>query len=82
MLFEGSIQHAEMVKSVLNKYERSTQQLVCLEKCSILYGKNCSDDNKYAIKSLLGYETVSFEDNKYLELPMPEGGLDENGNFQ
>jgi hypothetical protein len=80
MFFEGSAQQASVVKTVLDKYERGTGQLVSLGKCSILYGHSCEVEAQESIKQILGYETSHFED-KYLGLPVPEGRL-KNGKFQ
>jgi hypothetical protein len=38
LLFEGSVEQASIVKSILDKYELGTGQLVSLEKCSIMCG--------------------------------------------
>jgi hypothetical protein len=80
MFFEGSAQQASVVKTVLDKYERGTGQLVSLGKCSIVYGHSCELEAQESIKQILGYETSHFED-KYLGLPVPEGRL-KNGKFQ
>jgi hypothetical protein len=42
LFFEASAEQALIVKSVLDRYERSTGQLVSLGKCSILYGDQCT----------------------------------------
>jgi hypothetical protein len=70
MFFQGSVEQASVVKSILNSYEKSTGQLVSLGKCSIMYGDGCPDDVQQDIKNILQYETVSFEE-KYLGLPTP-----------
>jgi hypothetical protein len=81
MFFDGSVQQATVVnKTVLDKYERGTVQLVSLGKCSILYGHSCEVEAQDSIKQLLGYKTSHFEDN-YLGLPVPEG-IPKNGKFQ
>jgi hypothetical protein len=36
LFFEGTTQQAGVVKSILDRYEKSTGQLVSLGKCSIL----------------------------------------------
>jgi hypothetical protein len=79
MFFEGSVQQGTVVKSILDRYERGTGQLVSLGKCSILYGHSCDVGAQDSLKLLLGYETSSFEE-KYLGLPVPEGRL-KNGKF-
>jgi hypothetical protein len=74
LFFEGSISQANVVKSILDRYERSTGQMVSLGKCSILYGDQCATDIRGEIKDILKYETICFEE-KYLGLPVPEGKL-------
>jgi ribonuclease HI len=80
MFFQGSVEQASVVKSILNSYEKSTGQLVSLGKCSIMYGDGCPDDVQQDIKNILQYETVSFEE-KYLGLPIPEGCM-RSGKFK
>jgi hypothetical protein len=41
LFFEGSVQQALVIKEVLDNYEKSTGQLVCMGKCSIMYGNQC-----------------------------------------
>jgi hypothetical protein len=72
LFFEGSIEQGLVVKSILDKYEQSTGQLVSLGKCSIMYGDQCSDEVQDELKRILKYETSCFEE-KYLGLPVPEG---------
>jgi hypothetical protein len=74
LFFEGSLNQASIVKSVLDKYEKATGQMVSLGKCSILYGDRVPVASQDDIKALLKYDTLCFED-KYLGLPVPEGRL-------
>jgi hypothetical protein len=80
MFFEGNVQQSEVVKNVLDKYERGTGQLVSLGKCSILFGNKCTEETQKAVQDVLKYETQCFEE-KYLGLPVPEGRM-KNGKFQ
>jgi hypothetical protein len=80
LFFEGSMQQAQVIKGILDRYERSTGQLVSLGKCSIMYGDKCLPEAQTEIKKILHYETASFEE-KYLGLPVSEGRL-KNGKFQ
>jgi hypothetical protein len=72
MFFEGNVQQAEVVKSILDNYEKSTCELVNLGK--MLYGNNCVDEVQKSIQGVLKYETKCFEE-KYLGLPVPEGRM-------
>nr|XP_051205578.1 uncharacterized protein LOC127319648 [Lolium perenne] len=74
LFFQGSVQQASVVKSILNKYEKGTGQLVSLGKCSIMYGRRVEEQAQAEIKQILQYETESF-DEKYLGLPVPEGQM-------
>ena len=74
MFFRGTVHQAGIVKSILDRYECSTGQLVSLGKCSIFYGNRVADDTKAKIKDILLYETECFEE-KYLGLPVPDGCL-------
>ena len=38
LFFEASVEQAQVVRSILDRYEKSTGQLVSLGKCSIMYG--------------------------------------------
>jgi hypothetical protein len=80
LFFEGSVNQAMVIKSILNRYERSTGQLVSLGKCSIMYGAGCNQEVQTEIKSILNYETETFE-GKYLGLPVPEGSM-KKGKFK
>jgi hypothetical protein len=68
-----------VIKSILDKYEKGTGQLVSLGKCSILFGDKYSADTQHSMQGILKYETQCFEE-KYLGLPVPEGRM-KNGKF-
>jgi hypothetical protein len=74
LFFEGSINQAEIIQTILDRYERSTGQLVSLGKCSILYGDQVPIDTQKDIKNILKYDTHYFEE-KYLGLTVLEGRL-------
>jgi hypothetical protein len=74
MFFEATAEQATVIKSVLDRYEEATGQLVSLGKCSIMYGDGCSPDTQAQLKSILKYETECFEE-RYLGLPISEGRL-------
>jgi hypothetical protein len=80
LFFEGTVDQGLVIKSILDKYERGTGQLVSLGKCSILYGDKCSPEVQLELKGILKYDTVCFEE-KYLGLPVPEGRL-KKGKFK
>jgi hypothetical protein len=74
LFFEASVEHALVVKSVLDRYEEATGQLVSLGKCSVMYGDGCTQDTQDQLKNILKYETECFEE-KYLGLPILEGRM-------
>jgi hypothetical protein len=74
LFFQGSVDQAMVVKSILDRYERGTGQFVSLGKCSVMYGDQCTADVQVDIKEILKYDTSCFEE-KYLGLPVPEGRL-------
>ena len=41
LFFEASVNQASVIKSILNRYEKGTGQLVSLGKCSVLFGDQC-----------------------------------------
>jgi hypothetical protein len=71
---------ANRVVQVLDKYSRSTEQLINPGKCSIYFGPKCEEDLKAQVKSILQVSVENFE-TKYLGLPMPEGRMSK-GKFQ
>jgi hypothetical protein len=66
LLFEGTIDQGLVIKSILDKYEQGTGQLVSLGKCSIMYGDNCSPEVQVELKGILKYDTVCFEEKNIL----------------
>jgi hypothetical protein len=74
LFFEASVDQAFMIKSILDRYEQCTGQMVSLGKCSILYGDQCPPSIQAEVKNILKYYTTCFEE-KYLGLPVPEGKM-------
>ena len=73
LFFKGSIDQALAVKNVILRYEKGTGLLLNPDKCSMMFGKNCSLENQVATMVILKI-TVGFED-KYLGLPILEGKM-------
>jgi hypothetical protein len=46
LFFEAFVEQALVVKSVLDRYEEATSQLVSLGKCSVMYGDGCTPDTQ------------------------------------
>jgi hypothetical protein len=80
LFFEANDDQANKVKTVLNKYEQATGQLLSPNKCSLLLGNKCSEATGQMVASILDVPTVGFEE-KYLGLPVPEGRM-KDGKFQ
>jgi hypothetical protein len=53
MFFEASVEQATVVKSILDRYEQATGQLVSLGKCSIMYGDQCAPKTQTEIQGIL-----------------------------
>jgi hypothetical protein len=80
LFFEATDGQANIVKSILDRYERGTAQLVSMGKCSVLYGDLCPPEVQSELKNILKYETHCFEE-KYLGLPVPDGKM-KSGKFK
>jgi hypothetical protein len=80
LFFEANADQANKVKTVLNKYELATGQLLSLDKCSLLLGNKCTETIGQVVASILEVQTVGFEE-KYLGLPIPKGRM-KDGKFQ
>jgi hypothetical protein len=74
MFFEASVEQATVVKSILDRYEQATGQLVSLGKCSIMYGDQCAPKTQTEIQGILNYDT-------HLALPVREGRM-KKGKFK
>jgi hypothetical protein len=80
LFVEANAEQALLVKNILSTYEKSTGQLISKNKCSVLFGRNCSEDNIETVNHC--WETLNRKaDEKYLGLPVPEGRMDE-GKFR
>jgi hypothetical protein len=60
------------VKQVLDKYASSTGQLINPSKCSVLFGKACSLDQRASVKRVLQIEQETFETNTLACLHLKE----------
>ena len=80
LFFKGSIEQALAIKNIIATYEKGTGQLLSPDKCSILFGKNCTMEVQVAIIVILSITSEGFED-KYLGLPVPQGRM-KAGKFQ
>lgn len=74
LFFRASQEEVVQVGDALAIYERATGQFINLEKCSILFGPRCREDNKHAVMQTLQVQMVGFEE-KYLGLPTPSGRM-------
>jgi hypothetical protein len=43
LFVQANEEQAQKVKNILSTYEKSTGQLVSKNKCSVLFGQNCSE---------------------------------------
>jgi hypothetical protein len=68
LFVEANAEQAQIVKNILITYERSTIQLISNNKCSVFFGRECSDSNISVVTSCWETENRSFEE-KYLGLP-------------
>ena len=80
LLIKGTIKQALAIKNIISTYEKGTGQLLSPDKCSIMFGKNCSMESHVAVMVILCITAEGFED-KYLGLPVPQGRM-KAGNFQ
>jgi hypothetical protein len=80
LFFKANMEQASKINVVLRTYEASTGQLLSPEKCSLMLGRKCSDDDGKVVAQVLNIENTSFDD-KYLGLPIPEGRM-KNDKFQ
>jgi hypothetical protein len=80
LFFKADPSEARRVMQVLEKYSRSTGQLINPNKCYIYFGQACEENVKAQAKSILQVTAETFE-TKYLGLPTPEGRMSK-GKFQ
>jgi hypothetical protein len=72
LFLEATEDQAILVNDLLHLYEKSTGQLINPQKCSILFGANCSMDAQDRMKGVLKVSNITVEE-KYLGLPTPDG---------
>jgi hypothetical protein len=80
LFIKASEEQARKVKEVLKTYEKSIGQLVNPSKCSMLFGKNCSYQEKERVLQILQVPNTAVRE-KYLGLPMLEGRMND-GKFK
>jgi hypothetical protein len=80
LFFKADPMQANRVVQLLDKYSRSTGQLINPGKCLIYFGPKCEEDLKAQVKSIMQVCVENFE-TKYLGLPTPEGRMSK-GKFQ
>jgi hypothetical protein len=64
LFFEGTVDQGLVIKSILDKYEQGTRQLISLGKCSIMFGDNVTAEVQHELKK---HDTQCFGE-KYLGL--------------
>jgi hypothetical protein len=80
VFIKATEEQAVRIKNVLKTYEECMGQLVNPSKCSMMFGKNCSDMVKERVLQILQVpNTVVGE--KYLGLPTPNGRMND-GKFK
>jgi hypothetical protein len=77
LFLEATEDQAILVNDLLHLYEKSTGQLINPQKCSILFGANCSMDAQDRMKGVLKVSNITVEE-KYLGLPTPDGRMGRN----
>ena len=68
------------VHELLNTYEKATGQCINPAKCSVLFGKSCTENNQEKVRAMLHVSLITFEE-KYLGLPTLNGRMS-RGKFQ
>jgi hypothetical protein len=77
LFLEATEDQAILVNDLLHLYEKSMGQLINPQKCSILFGANCSMDAQDRVKGVLKVSNITVEE-KYLGLPTPDGRMGRN----
>jgi hypothetical protein len=72
MFMKVKDQQALVIDRALHQYEQGTGQLINPAKCSIMFGKNCEEDDKKKVKEILNAPQTTKEE-KYLGLHTPHG---------
>jgi hypothetical protein len=68
LFFKSTSQQANVVKEIIDKFERCTGQLISPNKCSLFFNESCPPELQEEIKGILAITQSSFEE-KYLGLP-------------
>jgi hypothetical protein len=74
LFFKADQEQAQRVVQILDEFSAATGQLINRAKCSIMFGDNCNEDIKVAIRDTLQVREEAFED-KYLGFPTPRGRM-------
>ena len=80
LFFKAEEEQARKVHEVVLTYERAIGQCINPQKCSVLFGKFCSNINHDRVCTVLNVALATFEE-KYLGLPTPDGSMNK-GKFQ
>jgi hypothetical protein len=72
LFMEANIEQVEIIRVVLNKYEKGIGQLINPSKCLVMFGYGCQDANKDSVKFVLGVHST-VQEEKYIGLPTSEG---------
>jgi hypothetical protein len=72
LFIEASIEGANEVKTVLEKYCQASGQRINMDKSSIFFSKGCSGDLKESIKGILEVQRETLNE-KYLGMPSDVG---------
>ena len=62
LFFKADPQEAENIRNIILAYEGATGQLINPAKCSILFGKHCSEINKENVRMTLQAQLNIFEE--------------------
>jgi hypothetical protein len=77
LFFPTKENQAQVVHSVLRRYEKGTGQLINPSKCSMMFGTQCLPMDQEKVMALLSVENVASEE-KCLGLPTHEGRLNKS----
>jgi len=74
LFFRAGQEQAEVIKSVLQSFERCTCQQINPAKCSVMFSEKCSNELQAQVRNILHIDRAVF-DAKYLGLPTPFGRM-------
>jgi hypothetical protein len=69
---EDSTDSMQALRRILRAYEVSSRQKVNLQKSSVFFGKGCIEEQKVALKQVIGIESEALSE-RYLGLPTVVG---------